>query len=105
VTPATGATEGAPTVRRPPTPRLLGPWLLLALCLLAAVVAVLTDRVRLGGYLLTAGLGAAAVLRAVLPPRLSGAVATRSRTTDVILLLGAAAAAGVLAATLKLAGS
>ena len=105
MTPGTGATAGPSTVRRPPTPRLLGPWLLLALCLLTAVVAVTTDRVRLGGYLLAAGLGAVALLRAVLPPRLSGAVAIRSRTTDVILLLGAAAAAGVLAYTLNLGSS
>jgi len=105
VTPGAGATEGASTVRRPPTPRLLGPWLLLALCVLAAVVAVTTDRVRLGGYLLAGGLGAAAVLRAALPPRLSGALAIRSRTTDVLLLLGAAAAAAVLASTLKLGSS
>jgi hypothetical protein len=105
VTPGTGATEGASTVRRPSTPRLLGPWLLLALCLLAAVVAVTTDRVRLGGYLLAAGLGATALLRAVLPPRLSGAVATRSRATDVLLLMGSAAAAGVLAYTLNLGSS
>jgi len=105
MTPATGATEGTSPVRRPPTPRLIGPWLVLALCVLAAVVAVTTDRVRLGGYLLAAGLGTAGVLRAVLPSRLSGAVATRSRTTDVLLLLGAAAAAGVLASTLKLGSS
>jgi hypothetical protein len=105
VTPGTGAPEGASTVRRPSTPRLLGPWLLLALCLLAAVVAVTTDRIRLGGYLLAAGLGATALLRAVLPPRLSGAVATRSRATDVLLLMGSAAAAGVLAYTLNLGSS
>jgi hypothetical protein len=69
------------------------------------VVAVTSDRVRLGGYLLGAGLGAAAVLRAVLPTRLSGAVATRSRTTDVLGLLAGAVTAVVLASTLKLAGS
>jgi hypothetical protein len=105
VTPGTGAPGGASTVRRPSTARLLGPWLLLALCLLAAVVAVTTDRIRLGGYLLAAGLGATALLRAVLPPRLSGAVATRSRATDVLLLMGSAAAAGVLAYTLNLGSS
>jgi hypothetical protein len=100
-----GADEkaGTPTVRRPATPKLAGPWLLLAGCLLTAVVAVTADRVRLGGYVLGAGLGVVAVLRAVLPTRYSGAVAVRSRTTDVLLLLGAAVAAGVLASTLKLA--
>jgi Protein of unknown function (DUF3017) len=81
---------------------MMGPWLLLAVCVLTAVVAVTVDRVRLGGYLLAAGLGVVALLRAVLPSRFSGAVAIRSRTTDVLLLLGAAVAAGVLAYTLNL---
>ena len=103
MTAGSGAKVDQPTVRRPPTPRLVGPWLLLAGCLLTAVVAVTADRVRLGGYVLGAGLGLVAVLRAVLPTRYSGAVAVRSRTTDVLLLLGAAVAAGVLASTLKLA--
>ena len=80
----------------------MGPWLLLALALTAAVVAVTLDRVRLGGYLLGGGLGVVALLRAVLPARFSGAVAIRSRTTDVLLLLSAAVAAGVLAYTLNL---
>jgi hypothetical protein len=102
VTTGTGAKAGAPTARRPGTPRLMGPWLLLATCLVAAVVAVTGDRVRLGGYLLGTGLGVVALLRAVLPPRLAGAVAMRSRTTDVLLLLGGAVAAGVLASTLNL---
>jgi hypothetical protein len=102
VTTGTGAKGDAPTVRRSTTPRLVGPWLLLAICLVTAVLAVTADRVRLGGYLLGAGLGVAALLRAVLPQRLAGAVVVRSRTTDVLLLLGGAVAAGVLAYTLNL---
>jgi hypothetical protein len=105
VTDGADAQAETPTARRPATPRLLGPWLLLALFLLSAVVAVTADHVRLGGYLLSAGMGIVAILRAVLPTRFSGAVAIRSRTTDVLLLLGAAVAAGVLAYTLKLGSS
>jgi hypothetical protein len=89
----------------PATPRLLGPWLLLAVGVLLAMVAVITDHVRLGGYLLAASLGLAGLLRAVLPASVVGAVAARSRTTDVLLLLVAAVAAAVLAYTLNLAGS
>lgn len=92
-------------VRRPSTPRLVGPWLLLVVGVLAAVVAVTADHVRTGGYLLAATLGAVALARAVLPSELAGAVAVRSRTTDVLLLLGGAVAAAVLASTLNLAGS
>jgi hypothetical protein len=102
VTTGPGAQGEAPTARRSTTPRLVGPWLLLTLCIVAAAAAVTVDRVRLGGYLLGVGLGVAGLLRAVLPDRLAGAVAVRSRTTDVLLLLGGAVAAGVLAYTLNL---
>ncbi len=84
------------------TPRLLGPWVVLPVGVTAAVVAVTLDQLRAAGYLLAAGLGAAAVLRAVLPARAAGAVAVRSRAVDVLLLAGAAVAAATLAATIKL---
>jgi hypothetical protein len=84
------------------TPRLVGPWLLLLVGVSAAVVAVVTGHLRAGGYLLAGTLGATAVLRFVLPTRVAGAVAVRSKLTDVVLLGGAAVAAGVLAATVKL---
>ena len=61
-TTASGPDPSAPSspapITRPATPPLLGPWLLLALGVLAAVVAVTTDHVRLGGYLLAGSLGA-----------------------------------------------
>lgn len=94
-----------PAARRPSTPRLLGPWLLLMLGVVAAVVAVTADYVRAGGYLLAASLALAGLLRALLPPHLAGAVAVRSRTTDVLLLAVGATTATVLASTLNLAGS
>lgn len=101
----TAEPQERPAARRPSTPRLLGPWLLLVLGVLAGVVAVLLDQVRLGGYLLAAALGVAAVLRALLPPSVVGAVAVRSRPTDVLFLVLGAVAAAVLASTLNLAGS
>jgi hypothetical protein len=84
------------------TPRLLGPWLVLPVGVAAAVLAVTLDQLRAAGYLLAAGLGAAALLRAVLPSRTVGAVAVRSRPVDVLLLAAAAVAAATLAATIKL---
>lgn len=80
----------------------MGPWLVLAAGVGAALVAIVVGRLQLGGYLLSSALGATAVMRAILPVRLAGAIVVRSRTTDVLLLAGAATAAAVLAATIKL---
>jgi hypothetical protein len=84
------------------TPRLLGPWLLLLVGITAAVVAVVAGQLRAGGYLLAGTLGITALLRALLPTGVVGAVAVRSKVVDVLLLAGAAGAAAVLAATVKL---
>lgn len=84
------------------TPRLLGTWMVLPVSVTAAVIALTLDQLRTAGYLLACGLGAAAVLRAVLPSRAVGAVAVRSRPVDVLLLATAAVTAAVLAATIKL---
>jgi hypothetical protein len=84
------------------TPRLTGPWLVLLLGVAAAVAAVALGQLRAGGYLLAGTLAGTALLRAVLPVRTAGAIVVRSRVTDVVLLVGAAAAATVLAATVKL---
>ncbi|MGN6299852.1 MAG: DUF3017 domain-containing protein [Angustibacter sp.] len=84
------------------TPRLVGPWLLLLVGVTAAVVAVVAGHLRAGGYLLAGTLGLTAAVRAVLPTSAVGAVAVRSKVVDVLLLAGAAGAAGVLAATVKL---
>lgn len=84
------------------TQRLVGPWLLLAGVLTAAVLAVAAGQVRWGGYLLAAAFAVMATVRLALPSRAVGAVAVRSRTTDVIGLGVVAVAAAVLTATLKL---
>jgi DUF3017 family protein len=80
--------------------RLLGPWLLLAAGTAVAVALVVTGHLVPGANLLGATLAVTAVLRAVLPQAYAGAVASRSRVVDVLLLGGAAVAALVLAATL-----
>jgi hypothetical protein len=82
--------------------RLVGPWLLLVAGSTAAVVLVCLGQLRQGADVLAGTLVVTAVLRAVLPARLAGAVAVRSRFVDVLLLGGAAVAAIVLAATLKI---
>lgn len=54
---------------------------------------------RMGLWVVAAGLGAAAVLRAVLPARDAGLLVVRSRTLDVVILalltIGLAVLAGV----------
>ncbi len=82
--------------------RLAGPWLVLAVGTAVALVAVVTDRVRLGGYLLAATFAVVALARLLLPARAVGAVAVRSRAVDVLGLALAAAGAAVLTSTLKL---
>ncbi|WP_432572912.1 DUF3017 domain-containing protein [Kineococcus sp. SYSU DK005] len=66
-----------------------GAGLALLLTLLAGPVA--------GGLLLGADLAVAAVLRLVLPVRVAGALAVRSRAVDTAVLLVLAAACAVLA--------
>ncbi len=84
------------------TQRLAGPWLVLAVGLTLALLAVVVDQVRLGGYLLAAGFALTAAARLVLPNRVVGASAVRSRMTDVLGLSAVAVAAAVLTATLRL---
>ena len=80
--------------------RLLGPWLVLAVGTAAALLLIVSGRLIQGANVLGATLGVTALLRAVLPADFAGAVAARSRVVDVLVLLGAAVAALVLAATL-----
>jgi len=82
--------------------QLRGPWLVLAVGIAVAVLAVIAGHVRLGGYLLAAAFALTAGVRLALPTRVVGAVAVRSRSTDVIGLLLTAVAAAVLTYTLNL---
>jgi len=86
--------------RAPHGSRLLGPWLLLATGTAVAVGLVVSGHLVPGANVLGGTLALTALLRAVLPVRLSGAIAARSRLVDVLMLAAAAAAALVLAATL-----
>lgn len=83
--------------------RLAGPWLVLAAGTAAALVAVVLDRIRLGGYLLAATFTLVALARLLLPVRVAGAVAVRSRVVDVLGLALAGVGAAILTSTLKLA--
>ena len=62
-----------------------------------ALVATLVAGPRAGGLVLTADLLLAAALRLVLPVRVVGALAVRSRGLDVVVLLALAVACGGLA--------
>ena len=66
----------------------------------AGIAIVWTGDWRLGIQLLAVGLGAAALLRLVLPARDAGMLAVRSRLFDVILLGGFGAALFFLAQTI-----
>ena len=101
------STQPEPTqpesTRRPR--RRLDP-LFAAVLLVAAGVAVITmHHLRVGLYVVAAGLGAAAVFRLLLRPRAAGSLVVRSRQADVIVLAGLAVAIAVLAALTPLAGS
>ena len=82
--------------------QLRGPWLVLAVGIAAAVLAIVAGQLRLGGYLLAVTFALTAAVRLALPTRVVGAVAVRSRTIDVIGLLLTAVAAAVLTYTLNL---
>src|SRR6476469_4675311 len=83
--------------------RLRGPWAVLAVAVVLAVLVVALGHVRLGGYLLAAGFAVTAALRAVLGRPAMGALAVRSRATDVVGLAAFATVTAVLTATLNLA--
>ena len=82
--------------------RLLGPWLVLPVGIGAALLAVFAGQLRLGGYLLASTFALTALVRLMLPPDTVGAVAVRSRATDVLGLSVAAVGVAVLTTTLKL---
>ena len=80
---------------------------LLHAVLLGALLAMVVTAVagtRAGGVLLAADLLVAGVLRLVLPVRVVGALAVRSRGLDVVVLLALALACGGLAWVVPTAG-
>jgi hypothetical protein len=75
----------------------LGWWWVATPVIALSLVAFALDEVRLAGYLMAAGLGLAAVIRLLLPTRLSGGLAVRSKLTDVTVM--AALGAGLFLVT------
>jgi hypothetical protein len=71
--------------------RRLGLWWPVALVGVVGVAVVAAGQVRAGGYLFSAALALAAVLRAVLPQPRAGGLRVRRRWVDVLSLLGLAA--------------
>ena len=95
-----GPDPGAdPGRRHRPDPRLA------VVVVVAAGLAVLVlHQLRAGLYVIAAGLGGAAALRALLRPRAAGSLVVRSRHTDVVVLAALAVAVAVLAAVTPLSG-
>lgn len=89
------------TVRVHTEPRAARPLVLVlvALGVLASVLAGLTLGFRAAGYGLAAVLAAAALARLLLPVRVVGALAIRSRGLDLVTMGTFAAALAVLART------
>ncbi len=84
-------------------PAKLGrPWQFLVLGLSAMAVLVVLGQIRLAGLVLGASLTILALLRAIVPSSAMGALAVRSRTTDVVLLGATAAAVLTIALTLRI---
>ncbi|HET7476264.1 MAG TPA: DUF3017 domain-containing protein [Dermatophilaceae bacterium] len=85
------------------TPRL-GVWWLVAVGLVAGIALVLSgaERLRLGGYVIAASMGAAGMLRLLLPSRLTGGLRVRSRATDTAMLLLLAVGVAVLTTVVEL---
>ena len=67
-------------------PRRFGEWLFVLVLLVAAAAMTLvaTNHVKRGCVVLGVALGLAAVLRAILPARVAGLLAVRSRAFDIV---------------------
>ena len=89
---------------RPPR-RRIDPLLAVVVAVAAGVAVVTMHQLRVGLYVVAAGLGAAAALRLLLRPRAAGSLVVRSRQADVIVLAGLAVAIAVLAAVTPLGGT
>lgn len=103
-----GPQRGAGPERVVPTPDLprwrrtqvLGAWWVLPAGLTVALVVLLTEGIRPGGYVTGAVLALAALLRLVLPDRRAGGLVVRTKALDVLTLGGLSLAVVVLSATL-----
>ncbi len=76
-------------------------WLVTA-ALICGVLVIGFGSVRWGGFVLCGALFVGALIRLVLPKGRAGALVVRSRTADVLFLLGMAIALSVIVLTLDL---
>ncbi|QGN56579.1 DUF3017 domain-containing protein [Nostocoides sp. HKS02] len=83
------------------TPRL-GWWWAIAPVLVSGLLAFAQGDVRLGGYLVAAGVWFAALLRLVLPTSRSGGLAVRSRGVDAVTMAVLGLALVVITSSLDL---
>jgi hypothetical protein len=92
-------TSASPGEVPPPPRRRRRPDPLIVVLAVMAVGFLLTwlHHPRMGMYVVAAAVGAAAVLRAVLPARDAGLLVVRSRTQDVVVLAVLTVALAVLA--------
>jgi hypothetical protein len=75
---------------------------LVALALVSGLVVVGFGSVRWGGFVISGALFAGALLRLVLPAGRAGGLVVRSRATDVVFLVGMAAAMFVIVVAVDL---
>ena len=80
----------------------LGWWWAAPPVLLMGLALFAVERVLLGGLVLAAGMGLAALLRLVLPASASGGLVVRSRTVDVLTMAALSGALFVITAVLDL---
>lgn len=81
----------------------LGPaWWVVFVAVLASLLFAVTLGFRTGGYLLTATLVFAAVLRGALPERIAAGLVVRGRPWDVVMYLLMALAVGLMFYLVKL---
>lgn len=93
---------GASEPDRVPRSRPLGPWWLGVVGLAVAAVLLVAENLRAFGYAVALTLVVLALARMVLPADRAGGLAVRSRTVDVLTLLGLAGAMAFVAGVLRL---
>ena len=88
----------------PPRRRHVDPLLGVLVVVAAGIATLGMHRLRLGMYVIAAGLALAAVVRLAVRPRTAGSLVVRSRQADVVVLAALAVAIAVLAAVTPLSG-
>jgi hypothetical protein len=84
------------------TPARFGALWLVAAALVTGVAVIGFGHVRWGGFVVAGAMSAAVLFRLMLPPARAGGLVVRSRSADVMFLLGMAVALFVIVVTLDL---